>query len=156
MIAAPTVDRFMSKVVWNGDEDECWTWEGGTGSHGYGQISLGRKQRLAHRVSYELFKGEIPHGLVVDHLCRTPRCVNPSHLEAVTQGENCLRGVGACASNARKTHCVRGHEFTPETTYIVPATGHRTCTVCRDARKARWDAMRKSEIENARLKREGK
>lgn len=84
--------RLMSKVVWNGDEEECWIWEGARDSRGYGCIQFGGRPRKSHRVSYELHIGPIPEGLVIDHLCRNARCVNPAHLETVTQRENVLRG----------------------------------------------------------------
>jgi hypothetical protein len=78
---------------------------------------------LAHRVSYELFKGPIPDGLQIDHLCRTTACVNPAHLEAVTQLENARR------ASAEITHCKNGHEYTLETTYR-DRHGWRSCRVC--------------------------
>jgi hypothetical protein len=107
----------------------CWLWLGPPNSDGYGHIGEGpHKGRLlkVHRVTYELLVGPIPEGLELDHLCRVRLCVNPVHLEAVTNRENMLRGVGVCALNARKTHCKHGHEFTPENTYRVK-NGGRAC-----------------------------
>ena len=74
----------------------CWIWQPkGGGNHGYGQLSrtVGGRQitLLAHRFSYETFVGPIPEGLQIDHLCSTRRCVNPDHLEPVTQQENLRR-----------------------------------------------------------------
>lgn len=69
-------------------------------------------------------------GLVTDHLCRNPRCVNPKHLEAVTQKENLLRGLAMGALNKVKTHCKRGHEFNKENTYLRP-NQDRVCKKCK-------------------------
>lgn len=76
-----------------------------------------------HRVSYQEFNGPILPGLVIDHLCRNKKCVNPKHLEAITSGENVLRGVGPTAMNARKTHCMRGHK-------LLGKVGSRSCQTC--------------------------
>ena len=73
----------------------CWLWMGTVtagGADPYGRFWNGR-MAYAHRVSFELFKGPIPEGLVIDHLCRTPACVRPEHLEAVTPKENTRRAV---------------------------------------------------------------
>jgi hypothetical protein len=70
----------------------CWLWCGGLQSRGYGFFCLSDASMvLAHRYSYELARGPVPDGLEVDHLCRLKACVNPEHLEAVTQSENTLR-----------------------------------------------------------------
>lgn len=104
----------------------CFIWIGWVKPHGYGLFG----KRLAHRVSYECAKGAIPEGLVIDHLCRNRCCVNPTHLEAVTQKVNTLRGVGPTAKNAVKTHCKHGHEFTPQNT-IIRNGGERRCQRCK-------------------------
>ena len=80
-------------------------------------------------MAYELFIGPIPDGLTIDHLCRNPNCVNPTHLEPVTMWENLMRGDTLTARKAAQTHCVHGHEFTPENTY-VKANGCRLCKAC--------------------------
>ena len=72
-------------------ESGCWEWQYGT-QFGYGVARHNNKKMPSHRVSYELYVGEIPAGLHIDHLCRNKLCVNPEHLEAVTQLENTLRG----------------------------------------------------------------
>jgi hypothetical protein len=67
----------------------CWTWMASRHSNGYGQFHA-PTTTLAHRFSYEVHKGRVPEGLVIDHLCRNRACVRPSHLEAVTQQVNIL------------------------------------------------------------------
>ena len=134
----PTVDRFWTYVDIT---DGCWIWKNRPGSSGYGRID----NSYAHRFSYELHKGPIPDGLHIDHLCRNPMCVNPDHLEAVTTRENTLRGVGPSAMRARSSHCIRGHEFTPENTYHPPGKpAHRQCRECIRIRSQRQIAKRRA------------
>lgn len=75
--------------MWNGTP--CWIWTGMKGSGGYGIKAVRHKNKVAHRVSWQLLRGEIPPGLTLDHLCLRPSCVNPDHLEVVTRGENTAR-----------------------------------------------------------------
>ena len=95
--------------------DSCWLWHGTCSSEGYarfytGQNDLGRSTyQYVHRLSFELFKGQIEDGLEIDHLCRVRNCINPEHMEVVTRSVNVLRGIGPPALNARKDHCIHGH-----------------------------------------------
>lgn len=111
----------------------CWEWTGCTNGLGYGQVSVDKKMRYVHRVAYELLVGPLVPGMEIDHLCRVRGCLNPEHLEPVTHRQNTLRGDTVTAANARKTHCVNGHAFTPENTYTTPVTGWRRCRACRAA-----------------------
>ena len=102
------IDRFWSKVS---KSDGCWTWLGGLDGKGYGYFRLGSRMVGSYRLAYELLIDPVPDGLVLDHLCRNRKCVNPWHLEPVTNRENVLRGSGITAMQARQTHCKRGHAY---------------------------------------------
>ena len=123
------------------NESGCWVWQGyvtlpgqGSNSHGYGlaRDETGRKVGT-HRLVYRALVGEIPDGYDLDHLCRTRACCNPSHLEPVTRKQNVHRGEGLAGINARKTHCIRGHEFAGHNLRITPS-GNRVCRACQRIR----------------------
>lgn len=123
----------------------CWEWTASR-RNGYGQFGVSADAIVpAHRFAYEYLVGPIPEGLVIDHLCRNPACVNPRHLEPVSSGENVLRGESPQACNARKTHCKHGHEFTPENTYVDRGS-RRHCKVCRARRTREFNARLGSEL----------
>lgn len=91
-------NRFWPKVDKGGpvpprlpDLGPCWLWTGSKLDAGYGYMQTANKRVLAHRVSYELAHGGIPERMVIDHLCERTSCVNPRHLEPVTQLVNFLR-----------------------------------------------------------------
>jgi hypothetical protein len=135
--AAP-ISRLRKVAVKIQVTESCWLWTGSCHPDtGYGRIWFDRHDdRLAHRVIYEWVKGPIPEGLTIDHLCRVRRCVNPAHLEAVTNVENVMRGESPWAQNARKTHCHRGHPFNPENTWLNK--GMRHCRECARQRKRQY------------------
>lgn len=113
--------------------DDCWLWAGSTNHYGYGRFIQDRKSLQAHRVMYEVLVGEIPKGLVIDHLCRVLLCVNPEHLEPVTDKVNVLRGIGITAQQARQTHCKRNHKLSGDN--IRADKGHdRICIKCEKIR----------------------
>lgn len=104
--------------------DGCWLWRAALNEKGYGMFNHHGMKR-AHRVAYAHWKGEIPSGLVVDHICFQKRCVNPEHLQLLTNRENLQR------SWALKTHCPHGHPYSGTNLYCTPV-GHRRCRVCRN------------------------
>jgi hypothetical protein len=110
-------------------ESGCWNWMRYKDRYGYGALGVNGKYLKAHRFIYENTKGPIKDNLPLDHLCRNHACVNPNHLEPVTQRINLLRGNSIQAQNARKTHCKNGHEFSKENTYRL-TKGGRVCRTC--------------------------
>lgn len=96
-----------------------------------------------HRFAYELLVGPIPHGFQVDHLCRNHSCVNPHHLEVVTQRDNILRGQGVTAHNARAISCPQGHLYDIFNTRIVKANGKRKCRACSRIASKRFQWLRR-------------
>jgi hypothetical protein len=120
----------------------CLIWGGAIDEDGYGRLQVGDKWKLAHRVKYEESIGQIPRGLVIDHLCRNRSCVNVLHMETVTNKENVLRGNGITATNARKVACKKGHPFSPENTIVTPNGGRS----CRECGRERWRAYRSRKI----------
>lgn len=139
----------------------CFLWTHRLNTHGYAYISVGPKERRVQRVYYEMEKGPIPPGLVLDHLCRNRCCVNPDHLEPVTFRENIRRGnVG---KSSPKTHCPKGHEYTPENIYFcksshVQEKRYQYCKIClqqqlRQQRLRRLDRQRRKQrgTEESRL-----
>lgn len=92
------------------DKNGCWIWKRSKGKNGYGRLNRKDGSREAHRYFYEKYKGAIPDGLQIDHLCRTPLCVNPDHLEIVTQTENVRRGKCAKLNMEEVNQIIKIHK----------------------------------------------
>lgn len=124
----------------------CWLWTGGTSAHGYGIATAPHlRTKLAHRIAFILLCGEIPAGMTLDHLCRIRACVNPDHLEPVTQSINTKRGASPVvlqgrAAKKRGDICRHGHSL--DDAYVRPS-GHRECRTCRRDQKRRFEDARR-------------
>lgn len=132
----------FERLINNSEDDGlgCRVWSGSKRS-GYGCIEINGVNKKAHRVSYETFIGPIPEGLVIDHLCRNPGCIKPSHLEPVTNRTNVVRGLAPYINRRRaaaQTHCVNGHLYDEANTYHGkgPKSG-RVCRICANNRTLR-------------------
>ncbi len=143
---AVVTGRFWSKT--EPRENGCIEWTG-CRSHGYGRFRCNGRLWGAHRFAYEVTLGPIPEGLVLDHLCRNTACVNPSHLEPVTDQINFLRGIAPTAIAVRLNRCFNGHEFTVENTKTT-ATGLRRCRICAKVANRRSQLLRTERRRNLR------
>jgi hypothetical protein len=127
-------NRFTDKIAFEPNTG-CWLWTGAkAGRTNYGQFKVFGVDYLAHRFAYEYFVDEIPDGLVIDHLCDMPQCVNPKHLRVCTQKENVHRSAGIAAINRSKTHCSKGHRYDTDNTRIY--NRKRYCIKCSHGRSA--------------------
>lgn len=131
-------DRLWTKVDRPTSEDApklCWEW-GGSNSMGVPQmfISNGKGGGTSHsvrRIVWENTRGEeVAEGHIVTTNCRNKACVNPNHLVQMTRKEQALQNGSPTATNAGKTHCKNGHEFTEENTYVRPDGRGRQCRTC--------------------------
>jgi len=129
-----TIPHIMSKIkvdhstpLLNGSHCQVWT---GTLCRGYGQTNFLQRRQSVHRLMYQIYGGHIPEGFQLDHLCRNKACCNPDHLEAVTPSENVRRAPHRFRN---VTHCIAGHEYTPENTRYIFKDGvkiGRQCKAC--------------------------
>jgi hypothetical protein len=126
-------DRFMAKV--SPAPTGCWLWTGRPMSAGYGHFHLGGhrgQMLLAHRVSWMLHRGPIPHGLCVLHRCDVPLCVNPDHLFLGDRLTNMLDMVAKGRdSGSKKTHCPKGHPYNGDNLYLFGPRKVRNCKQCK-------------------------
>lgn len=151
-IAGPELDRLPDRLRAkiavrhetdvDGIDTPCWAWTAARNPAGYGMVWWDGRMVLAHRLVYELLVGPIPAGLTLDHLCRVRWCVNPSHLEAVTQRENVLRGTSPHVVAHVAGRCVAGlHDIVDDNVYRYP-DGRRECRACKNTRARAWRARR--------------
>jgi len=125
------IERLFSKISFSSD---CWNWKGTKTRLEYGLFFLKGYSFSAHRLCYQFFlEKEIPLNKVTDHLCRNHSCVNPFHLEVVTNKENIVRGNFPPIINSKKTHCKNGHPFDKKNTYLRKNKQHRSCILCKNS-----------------------
>jgi len=128
-------ERFWHKV----QVADCWTWTAGRFDDKYGCYWHEGKSVYAHRFAYELLVGPVATGLVLDHLCRNTLCVNPDHLEPVTNRLNVQRGI---SWNSMKSHCPQGHRYTDSNTYEYVHLDKRRQRMCKTCNADRQRARR--------------
>jgi hypothetical protein len=134
------IERFLQKIQVS--DSGCWDWVGYRDRDGYGRVTINKVPYGTHRIIYEYYHGQICPDLVIDHLCKNRKCVNPTHLEQVTNKENLRRSPCTSTLNSAKTHCIHGHEFNDKNTRYRP-TGGRSCRICAalQARKYRLKSV---------------
>jgi hypothetical protein len=143
--------RLLMKIDRRGP-NECWPWLGGGSGDGYGQIRIKGAARRAHIVMYEMTRGPIPEGFILDHTCHKPSecdggdtcphrlCCNPDHVEVTTREHN-TSAERMSSFHRRKTHCPQGHEYTTENTIGNKRSG-RLCKTCSKKHKAAYRSRR--------------
>lgn len=143
---SPKALEYFEARVERVTESGCWIWMGEQLPSGYGRMNHVRKtaRALAHRVSYEHFRGPIPAGLQLDHLCRVRICCNPWHLDAVTPQVNFLRGMAPSAVAWRTARCQAGHALVGENVSLyqmVSGRQGRRCRTCQRRRMAKFKSV---------------
>lgn len=129
----PNRQYILDRITIN-EYTDCWEWNLFRDSRGYGSLSNNGVTKRPHQLAYELWRGKVPEGLEIDHLCRNPCCCNPRHLDAVTHAVNMARS-GAMREKA--THCKYGHEFK---LHGFRAGRQRLCRICHRARGRKEDS----------------
>jgi hypothetical protein len=127
--------------------NNCWKALVRLEADGYARIRMNGKRSQLHVYAWKIFRGSIPQDLVLDHLCLNKACANPDHLEPVTRAENDRRA--RFHYEARRTHCKRGHELTPENVklrYVHPTRTDRQCRTCLNESKRKSYHRKKAEL----------
>lgn len=149
----PATQERLREVLLSGSMPEpmsgCWIWVRYRQPRGYGLLSFRGRTTLAHRAAFQSFRGPIPEGMELDHLCRVRCCVNPDHLEPVTRLTNVRRGIRPQQmrdNNPGRNHgpylvCrTKGHPLTKSNIY--ESKGRRVCKECHKSRVKRYRQRR--------------
>lgn len=136
-----SVERMLDRNVEK--TPTCWNWTGPARKNGHAITKIGGKTYSAPRVFYEHFIGAITTGHWVVRACKNKLCVNPEHLQAMRPSDGLAESDSTPGKNARKTHCVHGHEFHGANLYVKPS-GARVCKACKDISAKTNTAKRRS------------
>lgn len=132
VIITEEIKRFKSSyTISNG----CHLWQKHFDKYGYGIFYFRKKSRKAHRVAYYMTNGDIPKGMVIDHICRNRQCVNIEHLRCITAGQNAIENSRSVAAiNKMKEFCKNGHKF--DRVYGIKKK-QRYCSICENQKSKR-------------------
>lgn len=161
MIVTEALRRFFWEHVDRSDPGGCWGWTGSVDSKNYGRVKSGGKAHKAHRIAYAIAFGD-PGDLFVCHRCDNPICVRADHLFLGTIQDNNsdrdakgrhARGPALGARQRNRTHCPKGHPYSPENTYRAPDS-RRLCRTCqsahhREVNRARAERLRNDPVARA-------
>lgn len=137
--------RFLSRIKIN--SNDCWEFKNIHKSTGYGRFSVNNNPTLAHRFSYALFNGDLIKGMMIDHVCRNRKCVNPEHLRQVTPVQNVFENSeNIVIANKNKTHCKKGHELKEGNIYYIDNGKERRCRICEIERVKARNLRKKMEL----------
>lgn len=148
--ARSDMERFLGKTVPGKNGCILWTM---TLYGGYGRFKVRGKNIFAHIYIYEATHGPVPAGKELDHICRVKSCVNVAHLRAITHKENVLCGEGVTSVNAKKTHCIHGHELTPENLYLSSLEKFKM-RQCRECTRIRAKNYHQANLEKVKARME--
>lgn len=128
------IQNILSRIEINPGLNSCWEWQGALNPKGYAHVCWKGLPTQGHRACYILFRGEIPEGKEIDHLCGNRSCIHPWHMEAVDHRVNILRGNTLAAKQLKQRHCKRGHSLEDA---ISRRGNRRECRTCYELYKAR-------------------